>query len=57
MLHTGSNPWRKDAEGAGRFLRDYLAQERKKGREPEDDVVRTIARWAGHWGRLALRNT
>jgi len=45
--------WRKDAEGAGRFVLDHLKP--RKNRTPLDpDTLAWIARWAGHWGRKEL---
>ena len=45
--------WRKDAEGAGRFVLGVLRT--KKGRsEVTPDVIGWLARWAFHWGRLEL---
>ncbi len=47
------NIYKKDAEGAGNYIRTSLHY--KRGITPLDvDTFYFLGRWAGHWGRLAL---
>lgn len=54
-MSAPSNPHQKDAEAAGKWVLDCLAGKPKKGyRDMPADTIAWVARWAGHWGNLAL---
>lgn len=56
MLTAPANPYRKDAEAAGRIVASWLRTNRK--REWDDVEINAIyqtARWAAHWANLALQ--
>lgn len=55
-LHIPTNPYQKDAEAAGKYLRAYLSPRRRGDFGASEDVIAWLARWAGHWGRLALNH-
>lgn len=49
------NPHQKDAEAAGKWVAACLRVTHKAYRDVPVDAIAQIARWAGHWGVLALR--
>ena len=49
------NPYANDAEAAGKWVRACLKGTHPAYRDMPIDVIARVARWAGHWGELALR--
>ena len=45
--------WRKDAEGAGKWVAEHIRTKRKRT-EVTAETLAWLARWAGHWGRKEL---
>lgn len=52
-MNAPQNPHQKDAEAAGRYIISALKM-RKRVTPMDADTIAWLARWAGHWGRLAL---
>jgi hypothetical protein len=53
-MRAPENPHQKDAEAAGRYAAEFMRPRKAYMRDCPLDVVANLARWAGHWGRLAL---
>jgi hypothetical protein len=48
-------PWlQKDAEAAGKFAVAIIRKKRRQWRDDDAATAEYCARWAAHWGRLAL---
>lgn len=47
------SPHQKDAEAAGRWVVQALKPSKTR-HEIDADTLAWVARWAGHWGRLAI---
>lgn len=56
-LSVPANPYRKDAEAAGKYAVQYIAPKHRAYRDCPVDVIYVIARWAAHWANLALKGT
>ena len=54
-MNAPANPHAKDAEAAGQYVRDWLIPRKSYMQNCPADVIADVARWAGHWGRLALK--
>lgn len=50
-------PHVKDAEAAGRYCVEFIHGRKRWAKDAPMEYIVWLARWAGHWGRRALRNS